>query len=85
MKTSSFIELYNQTQNSADKTILKAKISHLNEDIERINKKLQTCRRIISKVERGEKEEKLIKKRTEANREKTEKEIAKKKDRKRER
>ena len=56
-----------------------------NEDIERINKKLQTCRRIISKVERGEKEERLIKKRTEANREKAEKEIAKKKDRKRER
>mgnify|MGYP001663468798 CR=1 FL=1 len=80
-----YMKLYNQTQNSADKTILKAKISHLNEDIERINKKLQTCRRIISKVERGEKEEMLIKKRTEANREKAEKEIAKKKDRKRER
>jgi len=80
-----YMKLYNQTQNNADKTILKAKISHLNEDIERINKKLQTCRRIISKVERGEKEERLIKKRTEANREKAEKEIAKKKDRKRER
>ena len=51
--------------------------------IKRINKKLQTCRRIISKVERGEKEEKLIQKRTEANREKAEKEIAKKKDKNR--
>lgn len=63
--------------------ILKAKISHLNEDIERINKKLQTCRRIISKAEKGAKEEKLIQKRIEENIEKAEKDIAKKKDKKR--
>lgn len=80
-----YMKLYNQTQNNADKTILKARINHLNEDIERINKKLQTCRRIISKAEKGAKEEKLIQKRTEVNKEKAEKEIAKKKDRKRER
>ena len=80
-----YMKLYNQTQNNADKTILKARINHLNEDIEKINKKLQTCRRIISKIERGEKEEKLIKKRIEVNREKAEKDIAKKKDKKRER
>lgn len=80
-----YMKLYNQTQNNADKTILKARINHLNEDIERINKKLQTCRRIISKIERGEKEEKLIQKRTEANSEKAKKEDTKKKDRKRER
>ena len=45
------------------KTILKARINILNEDIERINKKIQTCRRIISKSEKGEKEEWLIQKR----------------------
>lgn len=78
-----YMKLYSQVKNDADKTIFKAQISHLNEDIKRINKKLQTCRRIISKVERGEKEEKLIQKRTEANREKAEKEIAKKKDKNR--
>ena len=82
-KKEEYMKLYNQANNTTDKTIFKTKISHLNEDIERINKKLQTCRRIISKVERGEKEEKLIKKRTEANREKAEKDIAKKKDKKR--
>lgn len=80
-----YMNLYNQTQNNADKTILKARINHLNEDIEKINKKLQTCRRIISKAEKGAKEEMLIQKRTEVNKEKAEKEIAKKKDRKRER
>ena len=82
-KKEEYIKLYNQTKNDADKTILKAKISHLNEDIERINKKLQTCRRIISKAEKGAKEEKLIQKRTEENREKAEKEIAKNKEKKR--
>ena len=30
---------------------------------ERINKKIQTCRRIISKAEKGEKEEWIIQKR----------------------
>lgn len=80
-----YMKLYNHTQNSGDKTILKAKIDHLNEDIERINKKLQTCRRIISKAEKGAKEEKLIQKRTEENKEQAEKDIAKKKDRKRDR
>lgn len=78
-----YMKLYNQTQNNADKTILKARINHLNEDIEKINKKLQTCRRIISKAEKGAKEEMLIQKRTEVNKEKAEKEIAKKKDKNR--
>lgn len=82
-KKEEYMKLYNQYNNTTDKTILKAKISHMNEDIERINKKLQTCRRIINKVERGEKEEKLIQKRAEVNREKAEKDIAKKKDKKR--
>ncbi|MBR3697383.1 MAG: relaxase/mobilization nuclease domain-containing protein [Clostridia bacterium] len=84
-KKEDYMKLYNHTQNSGDKTILKVKINHLNEDIERINKKLQTCRIIISKAEKGAKEEKLIQKRTEVNREQAEKDIAKKKDRKRDR
>ncbi len=78
-----YMKLYNHTQNSADKAILKAKINPLNEDIERINKKLQTCRRIISKAEKGASEESLIQKRAEVNREKAKKEIAKKKDKRR--
>lgn len=82
-KKEEYMKLYNHIRNDADKMILKAKISHLNEDIERINKKLQTCRRIISKAEKGAKEEKLIQKRIEENIEKAEKDIAKKKDKKR--
>lgn len=80
-KKEEYIKLYNHTQNNANKTILKAKISHLNADIERINIKLQTCRRIISKTEKGSKEEKLIQKRIEENKEKSKKDISKKKDR----
>ena len=59
-KKEEYMKLYNLTQNNADKTILKARINHLNEDIGGINKKLQTCRRIISKTEKGAKEEKLF-------------------------
>ena len=49
-----YMKLYNKTDNAADKTILKARINILNEDIERINRKIQTCRKIISKAEKGE-------------------------------
>ena len=49
-----YMKLYNKTDNAADKTILKARINILNEDIERLNKKIQTCRRIINKAEKGE-------------------------------
>ena len=52
-----YMKLYNKTDNAADKTILKARINILNEDIERINRKIQTCRKIISKAEKGEKED----------------------------
>ena len=76
-------KLYNKTQNSADKTILEAKINILTGDIERFNSKIQTCRRIITKAERGEKEDWLIQKRFKDNKEKAEKEIAKNKDKKR--
>lgn len=57
-----YMKLYNKTDNAADKTILKARINILNEDIERLNKKIQTCKRIINKAEKGEKEDWIIQK-----------------------
>ena len=78
-----YMKLYNKTDNAADKTILKARINILNEDIERINKKIQTCKRIISKAEKGEKEDWIIQKRFQDNKERNEKESIKNKDKKR--
>ena len=72
-----YMKLYNKTKNSADKTILEAKINNLNKDITRLNSKIQTCRRIITKTEKGEKEDFLIQKRFKDNKEKAEKEIVK--------
>ena len=66
--------MYNKTTNEADKCILKAKINILTEDIDRINTKIQTCKRIIFKAGKGEKEDKLIQKRLEENQLKNEKE-----------
>lgn len=77
-----YMKLYNKTDNAADKTILKARINILNEDIGRLNKKIQTCRRIINKAEKGEKEDWIIQKRFQDNKERSEKENAKNKDRK---
>ena len=78
-------KLYSITKNDADKTILEARINHLTEDIDRLNSRIQTCRRIIIKSEKGEKEYWLINKRFEDNKKRAEKEIDKKKDRKRDR
>lgn len=75
--------LYNKATNEADKTILQAKINIITENINKINSKIQTCRRIIAKSEKGEKESWLIQKRHEDNRLKNEKENAKNKDKKR--
>ena len=72
-----YMKLYNKTDNAADKTILKARINILNEDIERINRKIQTCRKIISKAEKGEKEDWIIQKRFQDNKERSEKEATK--------
>ena len=77
-----YMKLYNKTDNAVDKTILKARINILNEDIERLNKKIQTCKRIINKAEKGEKEDWIIQKRFQDNKERSEKEIAKSKDKK---
>ena len=76
------MKLYNKTNNAADKTILKARINILNEDIERLNKKIQTCKRIINKAEEGEKEDWIIQKKSQHNKERSVKENAKNKDRK---
>ena len=74
-----YMKLYNKTKNSADKTILEAKINILSQDTDRLNSKIQTCRRIITKTEKGEKEDFLIQKRFKDNKEKAEKEIVKNK------
>ena len=78
-----YMKLYNKTDNAANKTILKARINILNEDIERLNKKIQICKRIINKAEKGEKEDWIIQKRFQDNKERSEKENAKNKARKR--
>ena len=77
-----YMKLYNKTKNNADKTILEAKINILSQDIDRLNSKIQSCRRIITKTEKGEKEDFLIQKRFKDNKERAEKEIVKNKDRK---
>lgn len=77
--------MYNKTNNQADKCILQAKINILTEDINKLNSKIQTCKRIIDKSEKGEKEEQLIQKRLEDNKIKNDKENIKNIDRKRDR
>ena len=76
-------QLSKKTTTEADKTIIQAKIDIITEDINKINNKIQTCRKIIIKSEKGEKENWLIKKMLEDNRLKNEKENAKNKDKKR--
>lgn len=78
-----YMKLYNKTDNAADKTILKARINILNEDIDRLNSRIQTCRRIICKAEKGEKEDWIIQKRFQDNKERSKKENTKNKDKKR--
>ena len=53
-------QLYKKTINEIDKTIIQAKIDIITEDINKINNKIQTCKRIITKAEKGEKESVLI-------------------------
>lgn len=78
-------ELYKKATNEADKTIIQAKIDIITEDINKINSKIQTCIRIITKAENGEKETALINNRTLENRLNSEQEnsINKNKDKKR--
>ena len=78
-------ELYKKTTNEADKTIIQAKIDIINEDINKINSKIQTCKRIITKAEKGEKETVLINNRALENQQNNEQEnsLNKNKDKKR--
>lgn len=67
-------QLYKKATNEADKTILQAKIDIITEDINKINNKIQTCKRIISKAEKGEKETILINNRITENQQSNEQE-----------
>ena len=58
---------FKKATNEADKTIIQAKIDIITEDINKTNSKIQTCKRIITKSEKGEKETYLIEKRVENN------------------
>ena len=70
---------YKKATNESDKTILQDKIDIITEDINKINSKIQTCKRIIDKTEKGEKESVLIKNRVEENQLNNEKENLKNK------
>lgn len=69
-------QLYKKTTNEADKTIIQAKIDIIAEDINKINSKIQTCKRIITKSEKGEKETVLINNRALENQQSNEQEKA---------
>lgn len=77
-------QLYKKATNESDKTIIQAKIDIITEDINKINSKIQTCKRIIDRSEKGEKEDSLIQRRIGNNREKNEEEKIISKSRKRE-
>ena len=70
-------QLYKKATNEADKTIVQAKIDIITEDINKINSKIQTCKRIITKAEKGEKEAVLINNRALENQLNNEKENVK--------
>lgn len=78
-------ELYKKATNEADKTIIQAKIDIITEDINKINSKIQTCKRIITKTEKGKKETILINNRALENQQSNEQEnsLNKNKDKKR--
>ena len=73
-------QLYIKATNETDKSFLKYELNNLTNDINKINAKIQTCKRIIATAEKGERENCLAKKRLEDNRLKSEKETIKNKD-----
>ena len=75
-------QLYRKSTNETDRSFLEYKINKITKDIDKINSKIQTCKRIIATAEKGEKENLLIKKRVEDNRLKSKKENEKNKDKK---
>ena len=76
-------QLYRKSSNETDRSFLEYKINNITKDIDKINSKIQTCKRIIATAGKGEKENFLIKKRVEDNRLKSKKENEKNKDKKR--
>lgn len=78
-------QFYKKATNESDKTIIRAKIETITEDINKINSKIQTCKRIITNAEKGEKETILINNRALENQQNNEQEnsINKNKDKKR--
>ena len=74
--------IYKKTTNETDKSFLEYKLNNLTKDIDKINSKIQTCKRIITKSEKGEKEDILIKNRVAENQLNNELENSKSKDRK---
>ena len=54
---------FNKTTNENQKSFIKDKIATITDDINKINKKIRTCKRIINNSEKGEREDNLIKKR----------------------
>lgn len=78
-------QLYKKATNEIDKSIIYAEINIITEDINKINSKIQTCNRIITKTEKGEKETVLIKNRVLENQQNNEQEnsLNKNKDKKR--
>jgi len=78
-------QLYRKTTNETDRSFLEYKLNNLTKDIDKLNSKIQTCKRIISKAEKGEKETILINNRISENQLNNEQEnaINKNKDKKR--
>lgn len=74
---------FNKITNENQKNIIKDKIAIITDNINKINKEIQTCKRIINNSEKGEREDNLIKKRVEENQDKNEKELTKNKDKNR--
>ena len=74
---------FNKTTNENQKSIIKDKIATITAHINKINKEIQTCKRIINNSEKGEIEDNLIKKRVKENQDKSEKEVTKNKDKNR--
>lgn len=78
-------QIYKKTTNETDRSFLEYKLNNLTKDINKINSKIQTCKRIITKAEKGEKEAILINNRALENKQNNEQEnsINKNKDKKR--
>lgn len=73
--------LYKKATNETDKSFLEYKLNNITNDIDKINAKIQTCKRIIDTAEKGGREDNLIENRVSKNQISNEQE-RKKKDKK---